>query len=979
MQSEAPLLTREELSRKLGELLEARPEAEQGRVRRKLMAIHGRCDKQVLDVAGRQVEVIPVASELELREVLPDPHEERDIALVLGYAAVEVPIDLAGRFRKRGRVVRIAKLERLRQLFTGVDRSLVEFDAALVDSALARHLLGLEVRTPLRTRSGMLGLEQGYALWLHSQWGLPEQLALDNLLVFAATSQRFEQFKETMRKADAHGLLDELLGVLTRALGSQAALIWQKWLDGKGTRLLEFALACEAHLTEPHERLSELLRAAARYELHMPQAEFESAMPVLAHVSATALTLYRAQCGEGPTRSLLLRAETFFEESDRKYLRGSRRLPCAWAARLDALGEAMLAHADAPSLAGYEALGEALNKLELHDAIALVENRALVERAVMARRLAAWLVVRSQEKWLGSRSGQARFEALVHWYAHEGGFVDLARWRARVAASGESRFAAGVAALLQRVDELRVEQDREFARGLSGWLASSSERVLPIHRALDRFGAAFLRAQGGARRRVLVLLLDGMAWSQAVELLMMLGSDNTAVPWHPLAWNRTIGQVDPKGSHVPVLAALPTDTSVSRSAFFAGEPAKAGVEPRSDDDRTRWSKHPSIAPLFVGARQPLLLIGADAFDAKGVRTPTRTAIADVEQPVVAIVVNVIDDALKSNVDDAAEWTPERIAPLRELFECARLAGRAVMLCSDHGNVSGRRLEYAGFGAGGKARWRPLVQGETPREFEVAIESPPGWRPNDPRAKGVMLICDDAHTYSGKRSYGEHGGASLAEVVTPTLLLGTEELASAELGDDPALGLLPLRPPSWWLDDVREPEGERAAREEEYRKLAKSSAARASEPAPQLALPVLSETPEQQDLQAEARRRVADAEAKLSAQGKKTHQSSSSTTNELLLRLQANPLFEARTAQSEPGQANMREEVLAALEFLLERRDQVSDESFAARLGKQKGRVGGLVSTISEVLNVDGYAVLSYDTHAKQVRLDRELLVQGFGL
>jgi hypothetical protein len=42
-------------------------------------------------------------------------------------------------------------------------------------------------------------------------------------------------------------------------------------------------------------------------------------------------------------------------------------------------------------------------------------------------------------------------------------------------------------------------------------------------------------------------------------------------------------------------------------------------------------------------------------------------------------------------------------------------------------------------------------------------------------------------------------------------------------------------------------------------------------------------------------------------------------------------------------------------------------------------VAGLVSTISQVLNVDGYEVLSHDTRAKQVRLDRELLVQGFGL
>ena len=43
------------------------------------------------------------------------------------------------------------------------------------------------------------------------------------------------------------------------------------------------------------------------------------------------------------------------------------------------------------------------------------------------------------------------------------------------------------------------------------------------------------------------------------------------------------------------------------------------------------------------------------------------------------------------------------------------------------------------------------------------------------------------------------------------------------------------------------------------------------------------------------------------------------------------------------------------------------------------RVGGLVARLTEVLNIDGYEVLIHDEGAKQVRLQRELLVQGFGL
>ncbi|MEZ4400069.1 MAG: hypothetical protein R3B06_08625 [Kofleriaceae bacterium] len=54
-------------------------------------------------------------------------------------------------------------------------------------------------------------------------------------------------------------------------------------------------------------------------------------------------------------------------------------------------------------------------------------------------------------------------------------------------------------------------------------------------------------------------------------------------------------------------------------------------------------------------------------------------------------------------------------------------------------------------------------------------------------------------------------------------------------------------------------------------------------------------------------------------------------------------------------------------------------SFAAALGEFPARVGGLVAWLQEVLNVDGYPVLRYDRHARQVRLDVDQLAQQFAL
>jgi hypothetical protein len=66
-----------------------------------------------------------------------------------------------------------------------------------------------------------------------------------------------------------------------------------------------------------------------------------------------------------------------------------------------------------------------------------------------------------------------------------------------------------------------------------------------------------------------------------------------------------------------------------------------------------------------------------------------------------------------------------------------------------------------------------------------------------------------------------------------------------------------------------------------------------------------------------------------------------------------------------------------VEFLLERRGVASGEAFAAGMNEHAWRVGGLVSKLQEVLNVEGYQVLRYDAAARQVYLDREKLAQQF--
>jgi hypothetical protein len=56
---------------------------------------------------------------------------------------------------------------------------------------------------------------------------------------------------------------------------------------------------------------------------------------------------------------------------------------------------------------------------------------------------------------------------------------------------------------------------------------------------------------------------------------------------------------------------------------------------------------------------------------------------------------------------------------------------------------------------------------------------------------------------------------------------------------------------------------------------------------------------------------------------------------------------------------------------------MSGDAFAAAMGVLTFRVGGLISKLQEVLNLDGYEVIRYDAAARQVHLDRAKLAQLF--
>ena len=155
-----------------------------------LFAYFGTGEEGVLKLANAaEFRVVPVRSELELRERLP-PLEDEDarVAFLVPWTE-DIPLDLAGRFALGGRVRRIGKEARLRQLF-----GVAEIDDRALRSPLAEHLLSKASERRYAVGDGRLTVDAMWDTWLAAEWKVPTSggLALDTLLGFAAVDRQRE-------------------------------------------------------------------------------------------------------------------------------------------------------------------------------------------------------------------------------------------------------------------------------------------------------------------------------------------------------------------------------------------------------------------------------------------------------------------------------------------------------------------------------------------------------------------------------------------------------------------------------------------------------------------------------------------------------------------------------------------------------------------------------------------------------------------
>jgi hypothetical protein len=897
-----------------------------------MIAIHGTCDDpRPIDLPGvGRFAVVLADSELTLRRLVPGPAEPAPRTVYLVPWTHHLPLDIAGRFVHDGRVFHVDAEVRLSRLFTAPFETI---DADVPTSKLAAWLLRDPPPTPLPSPGGRLTHDALWEAWLQHQWGVElGEGGLSGLLAWAASSG----FGPRMAAALAADVQDEFEALLRRRLGEPAPAILRAWLRERGPELLGFAVLCETLApraeVDPAVRTWLALKAEA-FLGPLPAQRQQQLLRRLGGLVPPTLAALARTGHRAVLRAVLDAADTLADEHVRGPLIDSARLRSSWQQRLAALGEVLSGAAPKPSHDHLQRAIAALRSLEQHDRPRYSrDSRASLElaRAEAGVRLLAWLVVRDIPA-LALPNRSERAEGLARWYVEEGGYLDSARRTARGA--GDDRLGVGIAAVLARVDAERRDLDRRFADGLVAWNVSSrpSTRAIPIAQALDRIAVRFL--QGRPQRRLLTILLDGMAWTQAVELLASL--DDDASRWAPLVWHAHDGKLG-DGPYPAVFAAVPSITQLSRSAFFAGKPMPAGNLPATNGDPKRLADHRGLKHLLPGNVAPPLFLRGALDDDGSAGSEVLAQIRDPGMRFVGVVVNAIDASLGSDPQQSAAWRARDIRPLFDLLDAAQAAGRAVLLASDHGHVPGDRLQYTGKHTTKAApRWRPWTDDRPIQDYETTFLADDTWGPRD--SKGVIVINDEEHRYTPSSAHtGEHGGATLAEVVAPTLLIGWENMAS-ELGDD-ALAIRAAAPPRWWHLLVDRPPSR--------------------EPRPS---------------RAPSARKDPDGQLNLSGVAPLAP-TTDPHDHPLVRRLAESAIFAARAA--DPGQRDM---AIRAVTALLASERSASDAILGPALGIPARRVGGFISKASEVLNVDGYAVLQFDPVHHRAELHVERMIQCFEL
>lgn len=848
-------------------------------------------------VAGEPHPVVVCTSRLAAHEALAR-HEadgsERALVLLTPLSEDELGWDVLVRLAKR-RLMQLVPWDIVRDLFR----------AREVDPRITAHRWMAESLlehippngyTPVAT--GVLDADTAWSHVLGQLLGLrngrPDADVLLEASIDPGFGARFVRMSDEARRSletRVEEIAGRLGGMLVRALEA-----------GSARRLLALGLVAEIlfpaegpagrELTGAAVRLEPLLGGIA-LEPELGRRWFESSRRVLERL------------GEAQSQFVLQEAEDLLSEVRADAFVGlSTVLPSAYDRRLSEYGRTLTAFL--VGQAGTSEVAEALQRVEAHREARRPGETERLGRLHMVLRLVRLLESRPS---VSAPAGKS-LASTVASYVAEGSYVD---WARTLLLGGEQvePLAGAVTQLSDRVRQVREEENRHFAERLAEWHRSASPGVLPVERVLDEVVAPV-----AARAPVLLLVLDGMSLSS----FRQLQQDVKASGW---------GEWWPDGRTAPLaaVAAVPSITRMSRASLLAGRLTTGTAA----DEARSFKQHPGLASQSKGSKLPALFHKGSLAEgaAVGLSEDVRNALRDGAQQVVGVVINVLDDSLAKSDQVVPRWSLDRIRLLEPILFEARLAGRVVVLTSDHGHVLD--ADSTALPGGDEERWRQ--GGAPPGDLEIAIS---GSRIQTTVGVPEVVVPWSERVRYVRKKAGYHGGATPQEMIVPVAVFAAwdREVEGWAVAAEKA--------PAWWSSEPEVPEVP-AAPLLEMRPTRKPRA-----------------TPVQASLFAEP---VAPT-------------SPAAPPADWISALLGSPVYAAqRDLAGRMVQSN--DTVRAFLELMDRHQGRVSRTVLSRALGQAEIRIRGIVAGLQRLLNVDGYPIVSLDEVTDCVELQRDLLRKQF--
>ncbi|MXQ77399.1 BREX-2 system phosphatase PglZ [Rhodococcus rhodochrous] len=889
-----------------------------------------------LDFNGQSVRVRVAPSVLAIRDALTERHRADWVVILTDRDAAELPAGVLEHLTA-GRLSNLDPWPALRELFQAARQEFhllsLSNDAA---RAALRDLDGVRAPAP----GGVLTNDHLFATLADRKFGLrPAEYTPHHIALWSmddATNARFEVWR---RHTDPV-LLDQFYGWIGSRLGPLGSVFVAVWRSKGPGHLVPLGLVAallgdgnDASVAFPAAR-DTIVKVRTLLEVELDNhALTEQQLTAWGNAATLAVS------GTDVPDEVLRRAEEAVRRLHAESLVArSDVLPMALAPRIAQFAKALAPAVDSGDLAAAEnAWADVVAHRGAHVGTPYAPRNVQVGAAALR------LLRRLNLAW----SDPAGLPHWMAYYRRDLSWVDDAVNDAFVGA--DDRDLATVAdRIVTAVRNQRSAADRQFARQLAsgGGHRAGSGGPLYVEDVLDRIvkpltvpapgptgGLAGVSAGGPSPSPVLLVIADGMSGSVANEVVA------DALRRHRPQWQecRFAGADQPHAA----LAALPTVTRFSRCSLLAGGLAEGGQD-KERSGFVKWLQRNGLRAdgkvLFHKADLDLVSRSHALADV------VRDAVDDTEhRPVVACVLNDIDDALDRSDPIGTTWSTASFKHLDPLLTAAAAVGRTVVLVSDHGHVVERREQPSvQRGQQISARYRSASGPDSePREDEVLVV---GERVLSGEQR-VILAVDEHVRYTGLKA-GYHGGGSLAEAVIPVSIL-----VNGALPQHLGLEVAPAPQPAWW-------ETPRAAPVPTATHPVSASPAPKRRKAPVATKPVM---------QADALFDVGTPVASPTA----TAPADRDRVAEVLV----SELFKQQYAQFRP---KFTKPVIGKLlQEMLDGNGRLALSRAADILGVKPARARAAIAVLAQVLNTDGVVVLS--DNGTEVELESALLFEQYGV